>query len=407
MLGRRSHPKTEEKVEEKRGFDAFDLRLGDVMRGERATMGKSLLDVQRELKIKATYIAAVENADPTVFDTPGFIAGYVRSYARFLGLDPEWAFKRFCEESGFTGVEGLSANKASTSKPSSASAAIRKPSEDAIIKPAAPYAPAGEALFSRIEPGAIGSISVMIALIGIIGYGGWTVLQEVQRVDFAPVEQAPGIVAEVDNLQTAPSELVTTEASSSFAAPSADALDRLYRPQALEAPVLTARDGPIAALDPNTNGTLVGNSSGFADPSALARTAVDAPATPQVIETAAPDVVLFAVRPAWVRVASADGTILFEKILDAGERYVLPQTDEAPLLRAGNSGSLYFNVQGKTFGPAGPGTSVAKNVALGVDAITTAYAEADLDADPVLSDVLTAMAQTPLVAEDALPLVAE
>ena len=37
---------------------------------------------------------------------------------------------------------------------------------------------------------------------------------------------------------------------------------------------------------------------------------------------------------------------------------------------AGNSGSLFFNVNGQTYGPAGPGTSVAKNVALGVDAIT-------------------------------------
>ena len=60
---------------ETKGFDAFDMRLGDMMRGERATMGKSLLDVQRELKIKAAYISAIENADPSAFDTPGFIAG--------------------------------------------------------------------------------------------------------------------------------------------------------------------------------------------------------------------------------------------------------------------------------------------------------------------------------------------
>ena len=70
-----------------KGFDDYDLRQGDLMRGERATMGKSLLDVQRELKIKATYISAIENTDPSAFDTPGFIAGYVRSYARYLGLD--------------------------------------------------------------------------------------------------------------------------------------------------------------------------------------------------------------------------------------------------------------------------------------------------------------------------------
>ena len=101
---------------------------------------------------------------------------------------------------------------------------------------------------------------------------------------------------------------------------------------------------------------------------------------------------LFAVRPAWVRVASSDGTILFEKILDRGERYVLPQTDEPPVLRAGNSGSLYFSVQGRAYGPAGPGTSVARQVVLGVEQITTAYLQADLDADPDLPEVLTAMA---------------
>ena len=36
---------------------------------------------------------------------------------------------------------------------------------------------------------------------------------------------------------------------------------------------------------------------------------------------------------------AADGTVLFEKILDAGERYVVPPTDEPPLLRAGESGA--------------------------------------------------------------------
>ena len=97
MIGWRSKPSTTEEDKPK-GFDDFELRLGDLMRGERATLGKSLLDVQRELKIKATYIAAIENADLSAFETPGFVAGYVRSYARYLGMDPEWAFERFCAE---------------------------------------------------------------------------------------------------------------------------------------------------------------------------------------------------------------------------------------------------------------------------------------------------------------------
>ena len=109
MIGRRFTRKAEVEEVEARGFDAFELRLGDVMRGERATLGKSLLDVERELRIKATYVAAIENADPSSFDTPGFIPGYVRSYARYLGMDPDHAFKAFCTESGFSIAHGMSA----------------------------------------------------------------------------------------------------------------------------------------------------------------------------------------------------------------------------------------------------------------------------------------------------------
>ena len=93
MIRRRSSRNEEKEKAEARGFDAFELRLGDTMRGERATMGKSLLDVERELRIKANYISAIENSDPDAFDTPGFIPGYVRSYARYLNMDPDEAFK--------------------------------------------------------------------------------------------------------------------------------------------------------------------------------------------------------------------------------------------------------------------------------------------------------------------------
>ena len=77
MIGRWSSKSADNEQVEAKGFDAFDLRLGDLMRGERATLGKSLLDVQRELRIKASYIAAIENADPEAFDTPGFILSLI------------------------------------------------------------------------------------------------------------------------------------------------------------------------------------------------------------------------------------------------------------------------------------------------------------------------------------------
>jgi len=257
MIGRRNAPpaepnKTDEDI---RGFDDFDLRLGDIMRGERATLGKSLLDVQRELKIKASYISAIENSDPSAFETPGFIAGYVRSYARYLGMDSEWAFSKFCEEGSFTVVHGLSSEASGPKNSKVDAAAATGFGKNPFEQPNTPFVPRAESIFSRIEPGALGSSLVLVALIGFIGYGGWSVLQEVQRVQFAPVDQNPGVTAEIDPL--APTPDLVAGVSSGTALPTQEGLDRLYRPQALNVPVLTARDAPIATLDPTKLATVI------------------------------------------------------------------------------------------------------------------------------------------------------
>ena len=197
MIGRRL--KSSAPVADKpKGFDDFDLRLGDLMRGERATLGKSLLDVQRDLKIKATYIAAIENADVSAFETPGFIAGFVRSYARYLGMDPDYAFAKFCHEANFEVAHGMSAAASSTSL--AAKRARADEGFDPIANSSIAFGPAQQNFLHRIEPGALGSVAVLVALIGALGYGGWSVLQEVQRVQLAPVDEAPVVVAEIDPL---------------------------------------------------------------------------------------------------------------------------------------------------------------------------------------------------------------
>jgi cytoskeletal protein RodZ len=372
-------------VEEKpKGFDDFELRLGDLMRGERATLGKSLLDVQREIKIKATYIAAIENADISAFETKGFVAGYVRSYARYLGMDPEWAYAKFCAEADFSVPDGLSSI---ASGPRQAPRSNRRAYGEPLGDPHASFVPRSESWLSRIEPGAVGSVLVLLLLIGGIGYGGWSVLREVQRVQVSPIDQAPSVVADIDPLGnvggTAAVEVAQTAPLPEGAGPEAtgDALGRLYRPQALDVPVLVARDGPIATINPREAGTLA----------AVQPDAVEAEpeATPvQVLAEAPPAVEIFAVRPSWVRVQAADGTVLFEKILDAGERYTVPQGEAPARLRAGNSGSLYFSVNGQTYGPAAPGAQVVRNVALSPESLTEAYALADLSRDADLARIV-------------------
>ena len=395
MIGWRSKPQTPE-AEKPKGFDDFELRLGDVMRGERATLGKSLLDVQRELKIKATYIAAIENADVAAFEAPGFVAGYVRSYARYLGMDPDWAFDRFCKEANFTVAHGMSASAAPQRL---SQARVRPEFSDPLANPNASFVPRGESVFSRIEPGAFGSVAVLLVLIGAIGYGGWSVLREVQRVQLAPVDEAPVVVAQIDPLDSAGMAPVGTISDSTPLAlaegtASPDLMDRVYRPEALDVPVMVSRDGPIASIDPRMGGVVaadvVAAADGFGDD------------TVQVVADARPGVEILAVRPAWVRVNSADGTVLFEKILDAGERYPVPDLETAALFRTGNSGSVYFVVNGQTYGPAAPGANVAKDIALGAEALVESFALADLAADSALAEVMTADASATGAVDAAL-----
>ena len=365
MIGRLFRAPTPEE-EGPKGFDDYELRLGDLMRGERATLGKSLLDVQRELKIKASYIAAIENADVSAFETPGFVAGYVRSYARYLGMDPDEAFARFCREANFEVAHGMSA---AASGPVAVKPVRSSEPRDPFVQ--ATFVPRNESLFARVEPGVVGSFAVLIALIGALGYGGWSVLQEVQRVQLAPVNEAPSVVADIDPLGNVK------------VAPVASA-DLPARAEALDVPVMVPRDGPIAAITPEV----------AVDTQSVEQAVAEAASEDvQVVADAAPLVEVLAVRASWVRVSAADGTVLFEKILDAGERYTVPALAQAPVLRAGNSGSIYFTINGKAYGPASPGAAVVKNLSLDMASLTSTFQPADLTQDADLAEYVAEATQ--------------
>ncbi|MEM8730455.1 MAG: RodZ domain-containing protein [Pseudomonadota bacterium] len=388
MIGRKPPRDSEEEVVKLQSFDDFELRLGDMMRGERATMGKSLLDVQRELRIKAAYIAAIENSDPSAFDTPGFIAGYVRSYARYLNMDPDEAFQTFCEESGFSVSHGMSAGASVIKKKDSKEPLTGVRTErDPFTAPSTPFIPSRESVFSQIEPRAIGSSLVLLALIAGIGYGGWSVLKEVQQVQFAPVDQTPVVLSNLDPLSGAIPEGQSDAAQSGRpSGPSIEALDRLYRPQALDVPVLVARDAPISTLDPREVGS-------FATPALPQVQRADATATgapslappPQVVEEAAPTLRMVAVRPSWVRVSAADGSVIFEGILEAGASYEVPATEEAPTLRAGESGAIYFALNDVHYGPVGERGTVTSGTALSIASVTDQFEVADITRDSDLA----------------------
>ena len=381
-----------------KGFDDFELKLGDTLRGERATLGKSLLEVQNELKIKACYISAIENCDPLAFDTPGFVAGYVRSYARYLNLEPDEVFTKFCSESGFATVHGMS-DKASSIKANSNSVLL--PSENFIDgeelfrKSPTAILDSSANTFDKIEPGAIGSLAALICVVCGIGYGGLTLFNQIQTVEISPSEASPIVLSEIssvilreENIDSLKTNLATSEQ-----------LDRLYRPQALEVPVFTARDAPISTLDPSfsnnfdieeklniseivTNGPETGITEKLLN-KGLEETSI------QVVQELPPSIAVLVAENAWVQITAADGTVIYENIMLPGEEFVLPQLEIPPKLRAGMSGYVYFSVNGELFGPVGSGTSVRKNVELSATNIASTLQTPELSNKKLIAELIS------------------
>ena len=65
------------------------IALGSSLASARLTLGLDLRDAERETRIRARYLAALEEEDFDVLPGEAYAAGFLRTYASYLGLDGE------------------------------------------------------------------------------------------------------------------------------------------------------------------------------------------------------------------------------------------------------------------------------------------------------------------------------
>ncbi|WP_298162612.1 RodZ family helix-turn-helix domain-containing protein, partial [Acidocella sp.] len=71
------------------------IRAGAGLREVRERLGWKLPDVAAALRIKLEYLTAIEAGDLSPLPGQAYRMGFIRSYARLLGLDPEEILSRF------------------------------------------------------------------------------------------------------------------------------------------------------------------------------------------------------------------------------------------------------------------------------------------------------------------------
>ena len=165
--------------------------------------------------------------------------------------------------------------------------------------------------------------------------------------------------------------------------------DDFVRKEVLEQPIFQLRDSPIGGFVKNKisnqikdeiNLALTAVSSSLNNPITFSRPQLRP--SVQVTKRTINKIVIFSLKPAYIRVAEDNGTILFSKIMDPGEHFVVPSDVSLPMLRAGMSGYVYFRIDGKEYGPVGSGPGVEKDIKIIKDEITKKYKLADLMKDP-------------------------
>ncbi|MGZ6196817.1 MAG: RodZ domain-containing protein [Vulcanimicrobiaceae bacterium] len=78
-----------------KGLTEAPMSLGERFRSAREQRGLTLSDVAEQIRIRSVYLAAIEEENWTSIGAPVYIRGFLRTYARFLGVDPEDAVSEF------------------------------------------------------------------------------------------------------------------------------------------------------------------------------------------------------------------------------------------------------------------------------------------------------------------------
>ena len=333
--------------------------VGEILRERREELRLDINDIGEILRIKPAFLAALEQSRPEDLPGPTYVIGFVRAYARHLGLDHDWVLARYKAESA--GVHA-------------------RPDLSLPV-------PLGE----RSVPG--GPILLVALILAICGYGTWFYLStgertRPERVAAVPpalqmqperAAAAPDGDAAVGGAKSAADAAALANPAnarlSSGLFPGSAAASANEPAAAPPASPPAAAPAPPAGAGPAPAG---GPPAAASNPPAAAANAPAAPQTAMAIPQAPPGgaapggdsgpgtagrIEIRATADCWVQVRAPDQSIVFSRVLKSGETYRVPGRSGL-VMRTGNAGALTIVVDGKPVPSLGPLGTLRRNVVL-------------------------------------------
>ena len=309
--------------------------IGSELRAARLRRGDEIAQVSRALKIRKDHLEALES--DRLEDLPGktYAIGFVRSYARHLGLDAADYVERFKRE-------------------------ISGRAEDHAREPAAIHLDDRRLSYGwRIMAGV-----VLVLLV----WGGWRLLspgtESNQPVPPPPVLNSPKPAAKpAPQPVVAPSQTAVPSPATDTVPPAAATVEQ-QQASAMPPPAAGAKT-PATSLSPAKTATV---------PPAQPAAAVPAVGAGQVFGAmnVNPRVVLRARGDARITVRGSDGQLLLNRDLKAGDIYQVPNMPGASMATS-DGGAVEIDVDGIALGRAGQPQQILGRVSLDPQSLTDRF----------------------------------
>jgi cytoskeleton protein RodZ len=279
--------------------------LGEAFRTAREAQGLSLADIAQRTHIRTAYLSAIEFEDWKTIGPPVYIRGFLRNYARCLGLDADAAVANF---------SATPAGKAPLAPPPF-NAAPRNAAPRAALPRGETLAPPGrtpttDAPKRGLSIGAIAGLIVALGLVAFVGYEYFD-MKVTEPAAVGASHAGPGVDASAQSATADASPL-----------PAAGAVGGSAQPQAAPTELRAGVDVRASAMPASHDGAEL---------------------------TTSP----FALRlgdSSWVRV-TVDGKVAMLGTFPKGT--VRTFSGRSATIRAGNAGGVELWVDGKNLGPMG------------------------------------------------------
>jgi cytoskeleton protein RodZ len=288
---------------------AHDVPISDMLKRTRLDRGFDLADVARETRIPLRHLSALESGNFGSLPALAYSIGFVRTYARYLGIDADNAARQYKSETTQL---------------------------DAMITAAPPEMDNESRLPSRTV--VLGSLAALATLAAVF------IAYAVLRNDEAA---APDAAATADATARAPvAPVQAAPVLSDTAAPPVA--------ETLAPPPMLTSDG-VAGAPPAITPAPV--------PAASALPAMPSANGPVLAGVPTIGLVLRAKEDSWIKVSDGGPVSLKIGILKAGETYSVPQVPNLRL-QTGNAGGLDVIYNGRLMPPLGAKGEVLRNKAL-------------------------------------------